>query len=360
MIHIVYGTRAELIKFSSLIKELQKRKLPFRLIDTGDHDTRKLRKELNLPKPHHYFGKAPREIWSTIAFPLAALLALLWGLYVFLRLVFVFLKEGKIVIYHGNTKTVPLVVLASKFLFFKKLLLVHYESGLRGKTKEARVFDFYRKIGDRFAHILFHPTETCKQNLQKEKVKGKLVYIGSPVSEVVKSVLKNKPKIKFRKNKFIFVSIARTLNNKRNITDFMKTLQKIPMNVLVVLNPRMKRNLKKYGLLGNFDLKKISFVDEMDYTTVIHAIKNSLLVITDSHGIQEECAVLKKPCIVTSDFIHYPELVEHKVATVTGWDGEKILKTIEQQLTNAVRPKTPAFYNGSAAVRATDFLERLL
>ena len=63
MIHLVYGTRAELIKFSPLIRGLKKKKISFKLIDTGDHDTRSLRQELKLPEPNYYFGKSPREMW---------------------------------------------------------------------------------------------------------------------------------------------------------------------------------------------------------------------------------------------------------------------------------------------------------
>src|SRR5438093_13061725 len=100
MIHLVYGTRAELIKFSPLIRGLKKKKISFKLIDTGDHDTRSLRQELKLPEPNYYFGKSPRETWSLALFPFAVLLALLWGAYVFLRLAGIFLKEGKIIIYH--------------------------------------------------------------------------------------------------------------------------------------------------------------------------------------------------------------------------------------------------------------------
>ncbi len=357
MIHIVYGTRAELIKFSPLIKELGKRKIDFKLVDTGDHNTERLRKELGIPTPHHYFGESPRAIWSSISFPLAALLTLLWGAYVFSRIFTILLREGKVVVYHNNTKIVPLAVLASKLLFFKKLTTIHYESGLRGKTKEARAFDLYAKIGDMGSKILFAPTKSCIKNLKRENVRGKIVYLGSPIYEVVHTILKRKPGKKFADKNYVLINSSRSIYNKNNAAEFINLLNKAPYNFVISLNPRVKYNLQKFGLFEKINSDKIIFAGELNYTDFIHAIKNSRAVITDSQGVQEECAAIGKTCVVTNDFVQFPELVRSGIVKRTGWDSKKILSTLKNTKPGKVRFE---FLDGNATKRAADILEKLV
>ena len=53
--------------------------------------------------------------------------------------------------------------------------------------------------------------------------------------------------------------------------------------------------LKKFNLLKNFS-KRIILLNSLSYFNFISLMYNSLFVITDSGGIQEECAYLKKRC----------------------------------------------------------------
>lgn len=357
MLHIVYGTRAELIKFSSLIRELQKRKVPFKLIDTGGHDTKSIREQLKLPNPDYYFGKSWRDKWSKLSMPLAALLTLVWGTKVFFKLMKIFSREGRVIIYHGNTKEVPLTVFAARSLFWRKFILVHYESGLRGNTRESSTFDFFSKIGDHYADILFVPTKSCEKNLKKEHIHGKIIFTGSVMREVVEQTMHNVATP--RSKPLVFVSSSRSIHNKKDSEEFVKTINRLPFHSLVILNPRMKWNLEKFDLLKNISKDKVSMKDGLMYKEVLRSIHDSSFVITDSEGMQEECAILGKRCIITNDFIQFPELLENKIAVVTGWNSGKILQAAKLFISKRQKTKLPYFYDGKATSQAVNALEKL-
>ncbi len=359
MIHIVYGTRAEIIKFSPLIKELARRKLNFKVIDTGDHDTSEIRRELKLRTPDYYFGKSLREVWSKMFFPAAAALTLAWGFSTFLRLLKIFSKEGEVIVYHGNTKIIPLVALAKKILFFKKLTLVHYESGMRGKTNESSSFDFYAKFGDKFSDVLFVQSESCRRNILKEKIKGKIVFIGDTVPDVIKEVTKIKPGASLRKGKYVLVNSTRSITSGGKASEFVNIINNSPIDVVLSLNPRMVYNLKKFGAYEKIDFGKVELFKSSSYVDFIREMKNSKFVITDSQGVQQESVALGKPCIVLNDFIQMPELKKTGLINVAGFDSGKILKILNGK-NNFKNVKSKTNSSSKSTKTAADYLEELV
>ena len=58
-ISVLLGTKAEMIKIAPVLKELEKRGLAYRLIETGQHGAYldRLRKEFNIREPDVRLGK---------------------------------------------------------------------------------------------------------------------------------------------------------------------------------------------------------------------------------------------------------------------------------------------------------------
>lgn len=334
MIQIVYGTRAELIKFSALIRELKIKKIKFKLIDTGDHDTKELRKLLLLPKPDYYFGKAPRELWTkfySIFYPITLILALYWGAVAFFKLIKIFLKEGDIVIVHGNAKMVPVTTFATKILFFKNTKLIHYESGLRGRTLDSLVIDLFYKIADYFSDILLTPYKSCIKNLKLEKVNGKIIFTGDTLVDVINLVMKLQPKIKIPNEKYILMNSTLALRSRKRVSQVAEAIINSPIKILFFINPRIENRFKKYNFLNKiFNSRNIEIRRPINYIDFLHLLKNSAGVITDSNSVQEECAYFKKPCIVLNDFIQFLELQKFGYVKVTGCDSKEISKTLEE------------------------------
>ena len=332
MIHIIYGTRAELIKMSGLIKELKRSKLDFNLIDTGQHDTEKLRKSLNLPKPHHSFGKSYRNKWSSLesrflTYPVAVVLAATWGMKTFFKMKKV-LRKSDLVIVHGNTMGVPLTIYASKLNRFSGSTprILHLESGMRGNSKSSGLLDMFRKIGENNSDILVTTTNSSKNNLNKIGLGRKTKHVGNLLDDVVKQNLSKKPKVKIRDKNYVLVSTIRSIVKKKSAEELLKTVIGSREKFYIVVSPVIEKRLSNFGLLRILKRQNnVKLLKPMNYVDFLHAMKNSSCVITDSEGVVEEASLVKTPCIVTNDFMQTPELTKLGVAKLTGWDAHEIL-----------------------------------
>lgn len=362
MIHIIYGTRAELIKLSTIIEELEKRKIEFKLIDNGQHDTEELRKSLKIRKPDYFLGKSLRKIWSKlesspVTYPVAVLTSLVWGTKVFFKLLNILSREGGLVIFHGNTMSVPLVIGAAKFSR-RKIRLVHFESGLRANTRRSILLDKLYKFGDHHADYLFVPYKSCEKNLRKEKVKGKILYSGDVMFDVVKRNLKFKTSERIPKTKYVVANFTRSILTKKDAEEIITTFENLKHKILGFLNPVIENRLKQFDLIRKLrNLKNVNLKRSIPYIDFLHLIKNSDFVITDSAGVEEECVALGKFCIVTNDFIQFRELENSGLIKMSGCNSEKILEIINSNEKNL---KTKLIIQKSATKIIADYLENIL
>ena len=73
----------------------------------------------------------------------------------------------------------------------------------------------------------------------------------------------------------------------------------------------------------------------MDITAFIEDfMANSKFVMTDSGGIQEECAVLNVPCLILRDNTEWMVYVEMGKNMLLGTNQEKIIKVVMDLLDN--------------------------
>lgn len=369
MIHIVLGTRSEVIKLSSIIRELKKRRIDFKIIHTGQHDTLHLMKMLKLPKPDYYLGKSLREKWSKKGKVLGTVLALYWGLGIFLKLRRIFQKEKpSIVIYNGNTVAVPLTALAAKTTLFSNTLLVHRESGMRNYRKQWFSENFYYRIGEKYASILFCPTEEAVKNLKREGLDKhkKILYSQNPQVEIIREIL-NSTKTKVRRKEYLLVNTVRSPDTKEEAKEFTEILLNSPFKVIYSVNPKIKWELARNGCLKKLqNTKHIKVYDSLEYPTFLHLVKNSTGIMTDSGGVIGEAVILKKPCIVLNERSqYYPELERKGLIEVTGIDKKKIMNLLEDLRSKGnfyqrVKISEYSMGDGKATERMVDILERCL
>ena len=331
MLTLVYGTRGELIKFASLIKELQRQKINFLIVDTNQQDTSDVTELLKLPNPDFRLRKSPREKWSKLSsrkiVPLkilgpysisGAAVSLVWGLKAINSLKKIFANTGGPIIYLGNTLTVGIAVRAAQALK-KKLALIDYEAGLR--TGENNLLDFGYEVGENAADLIFIRSPELEDNLNG--VKGKIVCIGNPVVETVRLALSVKPSVEFPKGKYILANSVR-VKNENDLKELITAMENSPLPVIYSPNPAIKMMLSKM----NLQLENTKIIEKLNYVDYMHLMKGSSCVITDSNGVEEECAAFGKPCIVTNNFLQYGNLSNYNVF-VTGCNSSKILSKIE-------------------------------
>ncbi|MEM5879105.1 MAG: UDP-N-acetylglucosamine 2-epimerase (non-hydrolyzing) [Candidatus Aenigmatarchaeota archaeon] len=371
MIIFIIGTRSEAIKFSTIIRECQKRGLPFKILNTGQHGQQVMidwMKKLDLPEPNINMGESLREIWSRKGVVGSIQIFSYWVFTKFPKLLQIFKKEKpKIVIYQGDTVFVPLTALTAR-LSLSGILLAHRESGMRSHNLlEPIPEEINRVIADRFTDIHFCPTPTAVKNLKREKTHGEIHYVGDPMVEIVEYVLR-KFKFKVKYKNYVAVSLHRfeNINSKKKMKMLVETIEKCPFNVVFPLNLNTKRKLERFNLLSRLEtMDHIYLSDSITYMEWLNIVKNSEAVLTDSGGLQEEACILKIPCILMRNLTEWVETVETGATVLTGFNPEKILYYLEDvkkhgKFYRMVKKAKNPLGDGKASKRIVDVLEKKL
>ena len=83
------------------------------------------------------------------------------------------------------------------------------------------------------------------------------------------------------------------------------------------------------------DHDRVVLLDPVDYRTMVHLIKSSYLVMTDSGGLQEEAPALGKPVLVLRSVTERPEGLEAGTLRLAGVEYEGILECTGRLLDDA-------------------------
>ncbi|MCP4154059.1 MAG: UDP-N-acetylglucosamine 2-epimerase (non-hydrolyzing), partial [bacterium] len=172
-IAVVVGTRPGIIKFSPVIRALQKSGHPFFIIHTGQHYSYNMDKQffddLKLPEARFHNEKVSKEVLhgaQTALMIMEVEKALLEA-------------KPRMVIVGGDANTNFAAAVATRKLDIK---LAHMEAGLR--SNDWRMPEEHNRIMiDHISELLFSPTEQTKQNLPKDKIKAKIYVVGNSIAD---------------------------------------------------------------------------------------------------------------------------------------------------------------------------------
>lgn len=108
---------------------------------------------------------------------------------------------------------------------------------------------------------------------------------------------------------------------------------------------------------------RLTLCPPLDYPALLWCLHRSALALTDSGGIQEEGAALSCPVLVLRDTTERPELIEAGAGIIVGTDGDRIVQTVQQLLTDGaglarMRQAVNPFGDGHTAPRIADVLAR--
>lgn len=95
--------------------------------------------------------------------------------------------------------------------------------------------------------------------------------------------------------------------------------------VQILYPVHMNPNVKETVYRSLEDVPNITLTKPLGYLPLVHLMKRSHFVITDSGGIQEEAPGLGKPVLVLRDVTERPEAVEAGTVRVVGTDRKRIV-----------------------------------
>jgi UDP-N-acetylglucosamine 2-epimerase len=105
-------------------------------------------------------------------------------------------------------------------------------------------------------------------------------------------------------------------------------------------------------------------LDPLDYLQMVHFMKASYLILTDSGGIQEEAPTLGKPVLVLRETTERPEGIEAGTVRLVGTNEAKIVEEtslllsdegIYRRMSEAINP----YGDGKACDRILQALESM-
>lgn len=353
---IVLGTRPEIIKMSSIIRECQKNNYDYFIIHSNQHYSKQMDQiffeELELPKPKYNL-----EIGSgSHAEQTAKILS---------RIEPILLKEKPdIILVQGDTNTVMASALVASKLSIK---IAHVEAGLRSYDRTMPE-ETNRIITDHISDYLFPPTEKSAKILESEGIaKEKIYIIGNTIVDAVYQNLEiAKKKVNVLKNfsiepkKYFLLTMHRPSNvdNKENLTNILDVLeiiyQKYKLEIIFPIHPRTKKQIETFGLKlpsGTREIAPVGFLE------MLQLEQNARLILTDSGGIQEEACILKIPSITLRENTERPETIEIGASKLAGNNKPKIINYTKEMLEKKDSWDNP-FGNGQAAKKIMEIINK--
>src|SRR5207245_7828904 len=103
---------------------------------------------------------------------------------------------------------------------------------------------------------------------------------------------------KFKDRTIIFILL--TLHKAENVDDpallhiLKRHLSELKYDVIFPVHPRTRKNLIKYDIQLS---SNVTMIEPVAYLEFLGLLKKSVLILTDSGGVQEEALILSKPCI---------------------------------------------------------------
>lgn len=269
----------------------------------------------------------------------------------------------------GDTTTAMIASLAG---FYRGVKVGHVEAGLRTWNRHHPFpEEINRKVADAVADLHFAPTEEARSNLLREgiaadtiKVTGNtvidaLLQVAELPSEWESGPLAAVP----RDKRIILVTAHRRENFGKPLLSICRALAELAArgDVTIVypvhLNPNVADVVR--GELGS--TQGVVLLEPLDYLPMVHLMKASYLVLTDSGGLQEEAPGLGKPVLVMRETTERPEGVTAGTVKLVGTGTAKIINEVNVllddrssyiQMAQAVNP----YGDGNASQRIVECL----
>lgn len=351
MIAIVYGTRPEFLKVYPIILEAKKRNLKFISINTGQHTTMLSEMENLFSFSATYNLNVQNNNFSN-----SNLLAKL------IDSISDIIKKENIdkIISQGDTFT----VLASSIVaFLEKKDFFHVEAGLR--TDDIRFpfpEEYNRRVVSMTSKLNFAPTELSRKNLLKENINdNQIIVTGNTIIDLLKYVLE-KEDINIQKGNNVFITAHRRENISEKMFDICNAIKELAVeNKDIIFYWSLHPNPKtREFIFKAFDEipENIKFIEPLDYIEVVRLMAKSILIISDSGGIQEEAPTLQKKVLILREETERPEVIECGCGVLVGSDKLKIKEEFYKELNIDKNQFINPFGKGNSSISILDNILR--
>lgn len=330
MIHVIVGTKAQLIKMAPVMCRMKEQGIEYRYISTGQHNDTMgdILRNFDLSGPDFFLYKG-KDVVSLFGIFLWSVRVLAYSLFCKRKVFGEKSTPRDVVLVHGDTISTLIGAIIGRLAGMR---VAHVESGLRSH-------DFLNPFPEeltrvavfRLSNIFFCQDERAVVNLEGRK--GiKINTNGNTLYDALKSV----PDVEvadvagLMEKAFGIVTLHRyeNLKNKLAVDRIMGLVEvaaeKYPL--VFVLHKTTEKALLKYGFMERIEKnKKITIVPRMDYFSFVAMLRKAKFVISDGGSNQEECSYLGKPIVLLRIATERMEGVGEN-CLLSGYEEAKLVK----------------------------------
>jgi UDP-GlcNAc3NAcA epimerase len=346
----IVGARPQFIKAAVLSRKLQAATdFDEVIIHTGQHYDKEMSgnffEELKIPAPAYNLGinnLTPARMTGQMIEALEPVLVN---------------EIPDMVIVYGDTNSTLAGALTAKKL---QIPIAHIEAGLRSGDMDMPE-EVNRVITDRISDLLFCPTVVAVENLHQEAFEKQSIYhVGDIMLDAALMFAPESkaPATDIRKPYALCTFHRQQLvESKKRLQRLLKEIillnEKLP--VLLVAHPRTKQVIAALHLRLPFMV-----IEPLSYLEMIHVIKESSCIITDSGGLQKEAYFFRKPCITIRENTEWKELLGAGVNKLAGDDGRNILSAYHELTSMQLDFSLKYYGDGNAAALIIDIIRKFL
>lgn len=368
----VFGTRPEAIKLAPVLKALRERAVDrgirTTVCVTAQHrqmldqvlDLFAIEPDIDLDLMQR--GQSPAQVASAVIRQLGKLLSS---------------SKPDWLLVQGDTTTAMAAALAG---FYAGVRIGHVEAGLRsGRRREPFPEEINRRIISVLADIHFAPTARARDALLSEGVDGGSILISGntvidalvdvarrPAPARIQSLLSElEQRSEGRSRRILLVTAHRRENFGTPLEQICEALRDLAASYRssleivypVHMNPNVAGPVRR--ILGG--VPNVNLIEPLDYASLVHLMKSSYLVLTDSGGLQEEAPALGRPVLVLRAVTERTEALDTGATKLVGTSKDRIVREVsklfdDEQEYRRMSVVTSPYGDGNAATRIVDAL----
>ncbi len=341
----VVGARPQFVKATVVSKQLAETgAIEEIIVHTGQHYDKNMSDvfftELRIPQPKYNLAVAGGRHGASTGQMLEKIEEVLLA------------ESPQALMVYGDTNSTLAGALAARKM---NIPVIHVEAGLR--SFEMRMpEEINRILTDRISSLLFCPTDTAVQNLRNEGfehfdasiikcgdvMQDAAIYFGG-ISDEESTIVSQ-----MQLDKYVLGTIHRAENtdNASNIASIVTAFNEINKEVQVVipLHPRTRKIIEQQKLNCDFTV-----IEPVGYVDMIQLIKNAMLVMTDSGGLQKEAFFFRKNCVTLREQTEWVELVNGGFNIIAGTDKNNITQCFREMLLRTPDFDIDLYGNGNAS-----------
>jgi UDP-N-acetylglucosamine 2-epimerase (non-hydrolysing)/UDP-GlcNAc3NAcA epimerase len=234
--------------------------------------------------------------------------------------------------------------------------VAHVEAGMRSFDRRMPE-ELNRVLVDHLSDLLLCSTPTAVENLQAERVHGRIEQVGDVMVDVAYTV---QPKVRERplpdglQGELVLATAHRAGNvdDPERLRMLVDVLLAVPARVVLPLHPRTRARLEAAGLLDEVQ-GRITVLPPLGYIDFTALLTHASAVLTDSGGVQKEAYLAGVPCVTLRDTTEWVETVDAGWNVLVDLDREAALRALER----TPPPERPDLYgDGRAGERVVQAL----